>query len=126
MENIEIKVTKLSDITILEDINDDNYFKFVCFGKIKLNEEEIEFEFTEEDGVGVSLRIKNQDGKLEKVNQYENLNYRIIDDIFSQSTSDYKDLKVGDFWDLKFDKKLWDEDGILEESFQTNKSNINL
>ena len=26
MENIEIKVTKLSDITILEDINDDNYF----------------------------------------------------------------------------------------------------
>ena len=106
MENIEIKVTKLSDITILEDINDDNYFKFVCFGKIKLNEEEIEFEFTEEDGVGVSLRIKNQDGKLEKVNQYENLNYRIIDDIFSQSTSDYKDLKVGDFWDLKFDKKL--------------------
>jgi hypothetical protein len=51
---------------------------------------------------------------LEKVNQYENLNYRIIDDIFSQSTSDYKDLKVGDFWDLKFDKKLWDEDGILE------------
>ena len=114
MENIEIKVTKLSDISILENINDDNYFKFVCFGKLKLNEEEIEFEFTEEDGVGVSLRIKNQDGKLEKVNQYENLNYRIIDDIFSQSTSDYKDLKVGDFWDLKFDKKLWDDDGILE------------
>ena len=66
------------------------------------------------DTLVVSLRIKNQDGKLEKVNQYENLNYRIIDDIFSQSTSDYKDLKVGDFWDLKFDKKLWDEDGILE------------
>ena len=40
-----------------------------------------------------------------------------IDDIFSQSTSDYKDLKVGDFWDLKYDKKSWDEDGILEESF---------
>ena len=59
MENIEIKVTKLSDISILENINDDNYFKFVCFGKLKLNEEEIEFEFTEEDGVGVSLRIKN-------------------------------------------------------------------
>ena len=114
MENIEIKVTKLSDITILQDINDDYYFKFVCFGKIKLNEEEIEFEFTEEDGVGVSLRIKNQDGKLEKVNHYENLNYTLISDIFSQSTSDYKDLKVGDFWDLKFDKKLWDEDGILE------------
>ena len=114
MENIEIKVTKQSEITILEDINDDNYFKFVCFGKLKLNEEEIEFEFTEEDGVGVSLRIKNQDGKLEKVNQYENLNYRIIDDIFSQSTSDYKDLKVGDFWDLKFDKKIWDEEGFLE------------
>ena len=35
MENIEIKVTKLSDIAILEDINNDNYFKFVCFGKIK-------------------------------------------------------------------------------------------
>tara|TARA_Y100001933_G_scaffold785_1_gene762 strand:+ start:862 stop:1212 length:351 start_codon:yes stop_codon:yes gene_type:complete len=114
MEYLEIKVTKLSEIAILENINDDNYFKFVCFGKIKLNEEEIEFEYTEEDGVGVSLRIKNQDGKLEKVNHYENLNYRIIDDIFSQSTSDYKDLKVGNFWDLKFDKKLWDEDGILE------------
>ena len=114
MEYLEIKVTKLSEIAILENINDDNYFKFVCFGKIKLNEEEIEFEYTEEDGVGVSLRIKNEDGKLEKVNHYENLNYRIIDDIFSQSTSDYKDLKVGNFWDLKFDKKLWDEDGILE------------
>ena len=126
MENIEIKVTKLSEITILEDINDDNYFKFVCFGKIKLNDEEIEFEFTEEDGIGITLRIKNHDGKLEEVNQYENLNYRIIDDIFSQSTSDYKDLKVGDFWDLKYDKKSWDEDGILEESFQTNKSKLYL
>ena len=126
MENIEIKVTKLSEITILEDINDDNYFKFVCFGKIKLNDEEIEFEFTEEDGIGITLRIKNHDGKLEEVNQYENLNYSIIDDIFSQSTSDYKDLKVGDFWDLKYDKKSWDEDGILEESFQTNKSKLYL
>lgn len=114
MENISIKVTKVSDISILEDINEDNYFKFVCFGKIKLNNDEIEFEFTEEDGVGNTIRVKNQDGKLEEVNQFNNLNYSIIESIFTQSTSDYKDLKVGESWDLQFDKKLWDEDGILE------------
>lgn len=117
MENISIKVTKVSDISILEDINEDNYFKFVCFGKIKLNNDEIEFEFTEEDGVGNTIRVKNQDGKLEEVNQFNNLNYSIIESIFTQSTSDYKDLKVGESWDLQFDKKLWDEDGLLEEIF---------
>ena len=36
MESIEIKVTKLTEIAVLEDINRDDYFKFVCFGKIKL------------------------------------------------------------------------------------------
>ena len=117
MENIEIKVTKLSDIAILEDINNDNYFKFVCFGKIKLNEDEIEFQFTEENGIGNILKVKNQDGELEEVKYHNNLNYSVIVDIFVQSTSDYKDLEVGGFWDLKYDKKLWDEDGILEESF---------
>tara|TARA_B100000427_G_C15036016_1_gene389004 strand:- start:78 stop:431 length:354 start_codon:yes stop_codon:yes gene_type:complete len=117
MENIEIKVTKQSEITILEDINDDNYFKFVCFGKIKLNEDEIEFQFTEEDGIGNLLKVKNQDGELEEVKYHNNLNYSIIVDIFVQSTSDYKDLKVGDSWDLKYDKKLWDEDELLEEIF---------
>ena len=114
MENIEIKVTKQSEITILEDINNDNYFKFVCFGKIKLNEDDIEFQFTEEDGIGNILKVKNQDGKLEEVNYTINLYHSIIVDIFVQSTSDYKDLKVGDFWDLKFDQKIWDEEGFLE------------
>ena len=117
MENIEIKVTKLSEITILEDINNDDYFKFVCFGKIKLNDDEIEFEFTEEDGIGNTIRIKNQNGKLEEVNQFKNLNYSIIESIFTESTNDYKELELNDFWDLKFDKKLWDEDGLLEEVY---------
>ena len=117
MENIEIKVTKLSEITILEDINNDDYFKFVCFGKIKLNDDEIEFEFTEEDGVGNTIRIKNQNGKLEEVNQFENFNYSIIERIFTESTNDYKELELNDFWDLKFDKKLWGEDGLLEQVY---------
>ena len=117
MENIEIKVTKLSEITILEDINNDDYFKFVCFGKIKLNDDEIEFEFTEEDGIGNTIRIKNQNGKLEEVNQFKNLNYSIIESIFTESTNDYKELELNDFWDLKYDKKLWEEDGILEEVY---------
>ena len=117
MESIEIKVTKLTEIAVLEDINRDDYFKFVCFGKIKLNEDEIEFEFTEEDGVGNTIKIKNQDGKLEEVNYFNNLNYSVIVSIFTESTSDYKDLAVGDFWDLKFEKKLWKEDGLLEEAY---------
>lgn len=117
MENIEIKVTKLSEITILEDINNDDYFKFVCFGKIKLNDDEIEFEFTEEDGIGNTIRIKNQNGKLEEVNQFKNLNYSIIESIFTESTNDYKELELNDFWDLKYDKKLWEEDGLLEEVY---------
>jgi len=117
MENIEIKVTKLSEITILEDINNDDYFKFVCFGKIKLNDDEIEFEFTEEDGIGNTIRIKNQNGKLEEVNQFKNLNYSVIESIFTESTNDYKELELNDFWDLKYDKKLWEEDGLLEEVY---------
>jgi hypothetical protein len=117
MDNFEIKVTKLSEITILEDINNDDYFKFVCFGKIKLNDDEIEFEFTEEDGIGNTIRIKNQNGQLEEVNQFKNLNYSVIESIFTESTNDYKELELNDFWDLKYDKKLWEEDGLLEEVY---------
>ncbi len=116
METINIKVTKQSELTILEDINDDNYFKFVCFGKIKLNEDEIEFQFTEEDGIGNLLKVKNQAGELEEVKYYGNLNYTVIVELLT-SSGDYKDLKVGDSWDLKYDKKLWDEDELLEEIF---------
>ena len=65
----------------------------------------------------VLLKIKNQDGKLEEVNHFNNLNYSVIVSIFTESTSDYKDLAVGDFWDLKFEKKLWEEDGLLEEAY---------
>jgi len=65
----------------------------------------------------IFVENKNQDGELEEVKYHNNLNYSVIVDIFVQSTSDYKDLEVGGFWDLKYDKKLWDEDGILEESF---------
>ena len=56
-------------------------------------------------------------GKLEEVNHFNNLNYSVIVSIFTESTSDYKDLAVGDFWDLKFEKKLWKEDGLLEEAY---------
>ena len=89
----------------------------MCFGKIKLNDDEIEFEFTEEDGIGNTIRIKNQNGQLEEVNQFKNLNYSVIESIFTESTNDYKELELNDFWDLRFDKKLWEEDGLLEEVY---------
>ena len=83
METIRIKITKLLELNIIEDIQDGlDYFKFVCSTKMKINDEEILFEFTEEEGSGGKLRLPNDNYSLELVETENNLNLCVILYIF--------------------------------------------
>tara|TARA_B110000003_G_scaffold229907_1_gene231855 strand:- start:1799 stop:2179 length:381 start_codon:yes stop_codon:yes gene_type:complete len=109
---IEVKVTKLTELNIIEDIKDGlDYFKFVCSSKMKINDEEIEFEFTEEEGSGGILRLKNDNEFFEEVETENNLNLSVILFIFHTDSKSYQEMNIGDTWELEFDKKTWDEGG---------------
>ena len=112
MEVIKIKVTKLTELNIIENIQDGlDYFKFVCSSKMKINDEEIEFEFTEEEGSGGILRLKNDNEFFEEVETENNLNLSVILFIFHTDSKSYQEMNIGDTWELEFDKKTWDEGG---------------
>jgi hypothetical protein len=109
---IQVKVTKLTELNIIEDIQDGlDYFKFVCSSKMKINDEEIEFEFTEEEGSGGILRLKNDNEFFEEVETENNLNLSVILFIFHTDSKSYQEMNIGDTWELEFDKKTWDEGG---------------
>jgi hypothetical protein len=112
MEEIKVKITKLTELNIIEDIQEGfDYFKFICATKIKINDNDFEFEFTEEEGSSGVLRIKNDNEFFEEVDTKNNLNLSVILFIFHTSWKDYQERPIGDSWDLKFDKKTWDEGG---------------
>tara|TARA_B110000114_G_scaffold143224_1_gene151688 strand:+ start:58 stop:483 length:426 start_codon:yes stop_codon:yes gene_type:complete len=112
MEVIQVKVTKLTELNIIEDIQDGlDYFKFVCSSKMKINDEQIEFEFTEEEGSGGILRLKNDNEFFEEVETENNLNLSVILFIFHTDSKSYQEMNIGDTWELEFDKKTWDEGG---------------
>ena len=112
MEVIQVKVTKLTELNIIEIIQDGlDYFKFVCSSKMKINDEEIEFEFTEEEGSGGILRLKNDNEFFEEVETENNLNLSVILFIFHTDSKSYQEMNIGDTWELEFDKKTWDEGG---------------
>ena len=109
---IQVKVTKLTELNIIENIQDGlDYFKFVCSSKMKINDEEIEFEFTEEEGSGGILRLKNDNEFFEEVETENNLNLSVILFIFHTDSKSYQEMNIGDTWELEFDKKTWDEGG---------------
>lgn len=113
MEVINVEITKLTELNIIEDIQDGlDYFKFVCSSKMKVNDEEIVFEFTEEEGSGGILRLPNDNDILEEVETENNLNLCVILNIFlTGSWKHYQEMNIGDNWKLEFDKKTWDEGG---------------
>ena len=113
MEVINVEITKLTELNIIEDIQDGlDYFKFVCSSKMKVNDEEIVFEFTEEEGSGGILRLPNDNDILEEVETGNNLNLCVILNIFLKgSWKHYQEMNIGDNWELEFDKKTWDEGG---------------
>lgn len=113
MEVINVEITKLTELNIIEDIQDGlDYFKFVCSSKMKVNDEEIVFEFTEEERSGGILRLPNDNDILEEVETENNLNLCVILNIFlTGSWKHYQEMNIGDNWKLEFDKKTWDEGG---------------
>tara|TARA_B100000959_G_C14521639_1_gene435684 strand:- start:30 stop:461 length:432 start_codon:yes stop_codon:yes gene_type:complete len=113
MEVIKVEITKLTELNIIEDIQDGlDYFKFVCSSKMKVNDEEILFEFTEEEGSGGKLRLPNDNYSLEVVETENNLNLCVILYIFQTGVwKHYQEMNIGDNWELEFDKKSWDEGG---------------
>ena len=113
METLQVKITKLLQLSILED----GESRFVCFSKLKVNDVDVEFEFTEDEWDGNKLKVKNQNGLLEDVEISDNLNYNAIEFLFTTSIPKYNKLNIDESFFLKFDKAYWEEEGVLEEAY---------
>lgn len=108
---MELKVKFVDKLIKNEDTNYNNYFKVVYSSCILVNNLKIDFKFTEEDGMGVTLEIK--DGNTYKeVRRDEKFEYLLIEELFSQSPIDFESINEGEEIELNFD--YFEEDGIIE------------
>jgi len=108
---MSIKIKFLEKVSKNEDINYDNYFKVVYTSSILINDQKIDFKFTEEDGMGVTLEIKD-DNKYKKVSRDEKFEFLLIEELFSQSPIDFESINEGEEIELNFD--YFKVDGIIE------------
>ena len=108
---MSLKIKFLEKVSKNEDINYDNYFKVVYTSSILINDQKIDFKFTEEDGMGVTLEIKD-DNKYKKVSREDNFEYLFIEELFSQSPIDFDSIIEGEEIELNFD--YYEDDGIIE------------
>ena len=108
---MSLKIKFLEKVSKNEDINYDNYFKVVFTSSILINDQKIDFKFTEEDGMGVTLEIKD-DNNYKKVSREDNFEYLFIQELFCQSPIDFESIIEGEEIELNFD--YYEDDGIIE------------
>ena len=94
-----------------EDSKYDDYFKVVYTCKVIINDQNIDFKYTEEDGMGVTLEIKENE-TYKKVNRSDKFEYLLLDELFSQSPIDFESISEGEEIELSFD--YYEEDGVIE------------
>ncbi|MDG1263506.1 MAG: hypothetical protein P8N57_02820 [Flavobacteriaceae bacterium] len=94
-----------------EDSKYDDYFKVVYTCKVIINDQNIDFKYTEEDGMGVTLEIKENE-TYKKVNRSDKFEYLLLDELFSQSPIDFESISEGEEIELSFD--YYEEDGLIE------------
>lgn len=106
-----LKITFLEKVEKNEDISYDNYFKVVFTSSILINDQKIDFKFTEEDGMGVTLEIKDGND-YKKVSRENNFEFLLIESLFNQSPIDFESITEGEEIELNFD--YYEDDGIIE------------
>ena len=94
-----------------EDTNYDNYFKVVYTCFVSINNQVIDFRYTEEDGVGITIEIKDN-GAFTKVNRSDKFEYLLLEELFSQSPINFDSITAGEEIELSFD--YYEEDEIIE------------
>ena len=108
---MKTKIKFLEKIVKNEDSKYDDYFKVVYSCKVIINDLNIGFKYTEEDGMGVTLEVKEND-TYKKVNSSDKFEYLLLDGLFSQSPIDFDNITEGNEIELSFD--YYEEDGIIE------------
>lgn len=115
MSEEKVNVQKLEDLIEHEKISYDNYFKVVYSSKVKINNEEFKFRYTEEDGVGITLEILNND-EFSEVDYESKFEWHFITALLSQShtTNALNSIEVGVVQDFGYNKEMYDSAEILE------------
>jgi hypothetical protein len=108
---MKTKIKFLEKIVKNEDSKYDDYFKVVITCKVIINDQNIDFKYTEEDGMGVTLEIKENE-TYKKVNSSDKFEYLLLDQLFSQSPIDFDSISDGEEIELSFD--YYKEDGLIE------------
>lgn len=80
-----------------------------CF--VSINNQSIDFRYTEEDGVGITIEIK-ENSTFTKVNRSDKFEYLLLDELFSQSPINFDNISAGEEIELSFD--YYEEDEIIE------------
>ena len=106
-----LKVKFLQKVSKNENTNYEDYFKVVQESSILINDKKIDFKYTEEDGMGVTLEIKDGDS-YKKVSRENNFEYLFIEELFSQSPIDFESITEEEEIELNFD--YYEDDGIIE------------
>jgi len=108
---VVLKVEFLQKVSKNENTNYEDYFKVVQGSSILINDKKIDFKYTEEDGMGVTLEIKDGDS-YKKVSRENNFEYLFIEELFSQSPIDFESITEEEEIELNFD--YYEHDGIIE------------
>ena len=106
-----INIKFLEKVSKNEDTSYDDYFKVVFTSSVLLNDQKIDFKFTEEDGMGVTLEIKDGND-YKKVSREDNFEFLFIEELFSQSPIDFESITDGEEIELNFD--YYEDDGLIE------------
>jgi hypothetical protein len=108
---MKTKIKFLNIVVKNEDSKYDGYFKVVFTCKVIMNDQNLDFKYTEEDGMGVTLEIKENE-TYKKVNSYDKFEYLLLDALFSQSPIDFDSISESQEIELIFD--YYEEDGLIE------------
>ena len=112
MKKIERKIKiKFEKLVKNEDVMYDNYFKIVYSSKVVLNNQNINFRYTEEEGMGITFEIKENE-IFKEVKPFDKFEYKFLIDLFNQSPIDFDNISESEEIELTFD--FYEDDGIIE------------
>jgi hypothetical protein len=112
MKKIERKIKiKFERLVKNEDVMYDNYFKVVYSSKVVLNNQNINFKYTEEEKMGITFEIKENE-IYKKVKPFDKFEYQFLVNLFNQSPIDFDNISENEEIELTFD--YYEDDGNIE------------
>lgn len=104
------KIKFIDELIKNEDTKHDDYFKVVFSSKVIINDQIIEFKFTEEEGAGADLVATKNGAEIEGDESIGEFEYVLLIALFMRSHIDYDSINKGDEIDLSYDYEEGDED----------------